>query len=283
TGFSRLLRDRLVGEEADPNFAAALHEPGNGHATRLDLAIADPARLQHFQAVLAESKLRATPGLAGHASALLLAVLNFFRHQHKNQPLVVVFGFWLKSSRGRRHRLCLALFLREDFAFINPCLHANHAISRAGLGEAVFNVGAQRVEREAALQVPLGTRDFIAVQATADAHLDSLAAEAQGGIDGLAHRAPEADAFFQLQRNGFGHKLSIQLGLVNFLNIDVNLAVRPLLKLLLQLVDLSSLAADDDSRARRLDDDAQLVAGTLDFDRAHARRFELVLELVLQL
>src|SRR5581483_643608 len=96
TGFSRLLRDRLVGEEADPNFAAALHEPGNGHATRLDLAIADPARLQHFQAVLAESKLRATPGLAGHASALLLAVLNFFRHQHKNQPLVV--SLWLLAK-----------------------------------------------------------------------------------------------------------------------------------------------------------------------------------------
>jgi hypothetical protein len=34
---------------------------------------------------------------------------------------------------------------------------------------------------------------------------------------------------------------------------------------------------------RRLDNDAQLVARTLDLDRAHARRLELVLQLVLQL
>src|SRR4029077_21037326 len=40
---------------------------------------------------------------------------------------------------------------------------------------------------------------------------------------------------------------------------------------------------DDDAGTRRLDDHSQLVAGTLDFDRADARRLELVFQLIPQL
>ena len=139
------------------------------------------------------------------------------------------------------------------------------------------------MQRQTSLQVPLGARDFVAVQAPAHAHFDSLAAKAQRRVYGLAHGAAEADALFELQRNRFGHKLGIELRLVHFLDIDVHLAVRALLQLLLQLVDFSAFASDDDSRPGRLDDDAQLVARALDLDRADACRFELILQLVLQL
>src|SRR5260370_32631362 len=44
------------------------------------------------------------------------------------------------------------------------------------------------------------------------------------------------------------------------------------LQVLLELVNFRALAADDDARTRGADNDAQLVAGTLDVDRAHARR-----------
>src|SRR5262249_47394800 len=58
---------------------------------------------------------------------------------------------------------------------------------------------------------------------------------------------------------------------------------RPLLQVLLQLVDLRALAPDDDPRTRGADNDAQLIARSLDLNRAHARRLELFLQLVLQL
>ena len=77
--------------------------------------------------------------------------------------------------------------------------------------------------------------------------------------------------------------MRVELRLVHFRDVDEDIAVGALLQLDLQLVDLSALAADDDARTRGLDDDAQLVAGTLDFDRAHARRLQLFLELLLQL
>src|SRR5208283_3234166 len=52
---------------------------------------------------------------------------------------------------------------------------------------------------------------------------------------------------------------------------------------LLQLVNLRTFAADDDARTRGADDDAQLVAGTLDIDRADASRLELLFQFALQL
>src|SRR6266481_102633 len=52
---------------------------------------------------------------------------------------------------------------------------------------------------------------------------------------------------------------------------DTSCASSALLHVTFELVDLSALASNDDSRTRRLDDDAQLIAGTLDFDRADAR------------
>src|SRR4029077_3931241 len=79
------------------------------------------------------------------------------------------------------------------------------------------------------------------------------------------------------------HQLGIELRLVQFLNVDIDLTRGAFLNVLLELVDFHALAPDDDSGTRSLDDDAQLVARTLNFDRADARRLELVLEFVLQL
>src|SRR4029077_14997129 len=50
-----------------------------------------------------------------------------------------------------------------------------------------------------------------------------------------------------------------------------------------QLVDFRALATDNDPRPRRLNNDPQLIARTLDLDRTHARRLELFLQLGLEL
>src|SRR5215813_12650954 len=75
--------------------------------------------------------------------------------------------------------LARALLLRQNVAAIDPNLHADHAVGRARFREAVLDVGAQRMQRQTALQVPLRARDFVSVQPARAAHLDALAAEAQ--------------------------------------------------------------------------------------------------------
>src|SRR5581483_4658582 len=173
-----------------------------------------------------------------------------------------------KCSRGLPLRFAPAR--GQNLAAIHPNLHADDAIGGLGFGETVINVGAQRVQRQAPLQVPLGTGDLVAVQPAADPHLDSLAAEAQRRIYRLAHGAAKADALFQLQGDGLGHQLRIQFGLVNFLDVHVHLTVGALLQLLLELVDLRALAANNDARA-------------LNLDGADARGLQLLLELILEL
>src|SRR5579864_7689755 len=69
---------------------------------------------------------------------------------------------------------------------------------------------------------------------------------------------------------------------MHFLNIDVNLTIGALLQLAFELVNFGALATDNDSRARGLNNDAQLIAGTLNLDRAHASRLQLVFQLVFQ-
>src|SRR5205814_2715011 len=66
-------------------------------------------------------------------------------------------------------------------------------------------------------------------------------------------------------------------------DVDKDVTRGPLLQLALELIDLGSLAADDDAGTRSADDDAQLVARPLDLNRAHARRLQFFLKLRLQL
>ena len=55
-----------------------------------------------------------------------------------------------------------------------------------------------------------------------------------------------------------------------FEDVDVHIATGALLDLLLQLVDLRALAPNDDARTRGANDDTQLVARTLNLNRADA-------------
>src|SRR5262249_54782465 len=171
----------------------------------------------------------------------------------------------------------------EAVARVQPDLDADRAVGGERLREAVVDVGAQRLQRELPVQVPLGARDLGAVQPARDADLDPARAEAERGLHGLPHRAAERHALLELHRDRFRDELRVQLGLLDLLDVDEDLAVGPLLDLLLQLVDLGPLAPDDDARARGVDVDLQLVGGALDLDLRDAGVREALLQAVAQL
>src|SRR3954470_8259438 len=100
TGFSRLLRDRLIRKQAQPDFAATLDETRHRHAAGFDLAVGDPTGLEHFEPEIAEREFGTAPRFAAHASALLLAVLNFLWHQHKSVSCFL-FPFRTRPNRAR--------------------------------------------------------------------------------------------------------------------------------------------------------------------------------------
>ena len=149
---------------------------------------------------------------------------------------------------------------------VHPHLHADGTHRGGGGGEAVINLRAQRVQRHAALAVPLATAHLRAAQAAGALNADTLGTALAGGLNRLAHGAAEGHAALELFRNGLSDERSVKFGALDLDDFDGHGAVGHLVELLAQGVDLSALLADHNARAGRGDDDLDLVAGALDLD-----------------
>src|SRR5512138_1001648 len=167
--------------------------------------------------------------------------------------------------------------LRQDLAAHDPHLHADLAVGGLRLGEPVVDVRAQRVERHAALAVPLVARHLGAAEAARAGDADALRAELEGGLDRLLHRAAEGDAALELGRDVLGDELRVGLGLTDLDDVQVDLVLREGLEVLLDGLDARAALADDDARARRVDVDLDLVGRPLDLDAGDAGLAELLL------
>src|SRR4029079_14742964 len=86
TGLCRLLRDRLVREDRDPDLAAALDVSSHRDTARLDLAVRDPPGLHRHDPVVAVLDLGVPLGLPAHVAAVLLAVLHPLGREHQASP-----------------------------------------------------------------------------------------------------------------------------------------------------------------------------------------------------
>src|SRR5262249_1895828 len=172
---------------------------------------------------------------------------------------------------------------RHLLAPINPNLDSNDSKGSVRLRESIVDVRAQRVKRQPALQVPFGAGYLGSVQPARDPHLDSLRAESLSAFDRPAHCSPESYPLLELLGNLFSLQLCIELRLMDLLDIDIHFPASPLLDLLLQLVDLGALPADDNAGTRSVDNDLQLVGGPLNVNMRDASARESLFQLLLEL
>src|SRR5919112_5583293 len=140
--------------------------------------------------------------------------------------------------------------MSENLALEDPNLDAADAVSgvRGGLG--IIDVGAQRVQRHAALAIPFGARDLGAAEASRTCNADSLGAKAQCRLDGALHRPAERDAALELVGDALGDELGIDLRLADLDDVEADVARRNRPELLPQLLDVRALLADDHAGAR---------------------------------
>ena len=171
----------------------------------------------------------------------------------------------------------------ENFTLVGPAFYADDAVGGVRFGKAIVDVGAQRMQRKLTLQIPFRPGDFGAVEAARHPDLDSLAAEAERRVHTLAHGAAEGDALLQLEGDRLCHQLSVQFGLMHFLNVDEDFALGAFGQVALQLLDFGAFAADDDARARREDRDAELLTRTVHLNGADAGGLEPLGEAGLQI
>ena len=99
-GLGRLLGQRTVRVDVDPDLSATLDVPGHGDTGRLDLTVRHVGRLQGLDAVLAEGDRVATLGRTVAVRVVLLAVLDAPRDQHGSALPCCALG--RGSDSGRR-------------------------------------------------------------------------------------------------------------------------------------------------------------------------------------
>src|SRR5512133_24797 len=276
SGLSRLLGDRLVREDPDPELPALLHVAGDGDASRLDLAGREPTALRGREAVLALGEIRATVGLAAHAALHHLAVLRSRRLKHCR--LLVSWCSRLRPGAAGVARRTRARRLRQDLAAHDPDLAADLPVGRLRLGEPVVDVRTERVQRNAPLAVPLVPRHLGAAETAGARDPDPLRAELERGLDRLLHRTPEGDAPLELRRDVLRDELRVGLGLADLDHVEEDLVLRQRLEVLLDGLDPRAALPDDDPGPGGVDVDLDLVGRALDLDTGDARLRELLLD-----
>src|SRR6185437_7923938 len=177
-----------------------------------------------------------------------------------------------------RHRIVF-----EDFALEDPDLDAAGAVGGESRGDAVIDVGAQRMQRHAPFAIPLHARDFGAAETARAVDADAFGAETHGRLHRAFHGAAEGDAALELLRDRLGYQLRVEFGLADFDDVDDHIAVGELGHRLAQLLDVGALLADDHARTRRVNGDAALLVRALDDDLGHRRLLELLHQLVADL
>src|SRR5207245_11601267 len=107
--------------------------------------------------------------------------------------------------------------------------------------------------------VPFAPRELAATQPSRTRDPDAVGAQPQRRGHGLLHRPPERDALLELERDVLGHELGVELGMDDLLDVEVDLLAGSHLQLVLQLLDLRALPADDDAGAGRRAGDPRAV------------------------
>src|SRR5690242_6528662 len=155
---------------------------------------------------------------------------------------------------GTRRGLRLTLGAgARDLALVDPDLDADAAEGRLGLVEAVVDVGAERVQGHAALAVELGARHLGAVETTRALDPDALGTRAHRGLHGLAHRTTELHATGELLGDTLGDQLSVDLGVLDLEDVQLDLLAGELLELAADAVGLGATATDHDAGTRGVD------------------------------
>src|SRR5438270_8031163 len=124
---------------------------------------------------------------------------------------IVAFGHFLVLG----HRIVL-----EDFALEDPDLDAAGAERGERGGDAIIDVGAQRMQRHAAFAIPFHARDFGAAETARAVDANAFGAETHRRLHRPLHGAAERDAALELLRDRFGDQGGVEFGLADFDDVD---------------------------------------------------------------
>ena len=132
--------------------------------------------------------------------------------------------------------------------------------------EAVIDVRAQRMQRDATVRVALGPRHLSAAEAAGNLNFDALGAGTHRAGERTLHRAAEGNAILKLLGDRLRDQARVKLRALDLKNVDLDLLAGDPMEVTAELVDLRARLADHDPRPRRVDIDLHLGGVLADRD-----------------
>src|SRR5581483_7778446 len=148
-----------------------------------------------------------------------------------------------------------AVALGHDLALVDPHLDADPARRGTSLGEAVVDVGANRVQRDAALRVLLGAAHLCAAEPAGALNLHAGRAGADRRRERALHRTAERDTVLELLGDRLRDELRVEFRPLDLVDVDVDVLGGHRVDLLAKRIHLDAGLADHDPGAGGIDVD----------------------------
>src|SRR4029079_117658 len=134
-----------------------------------------------------------------------------------------------------------------DVAAVDPGLHADRAERRLRDRAAELDVRPERVQRDAALALPLTPGHLRAAEAAGDRDADALRAGLHRPGDRLLQHLAERDAPLELLGHVLGDEVRVELRVADLEDVHLHDLAGGLAERLTELLDLRAALADDDA------------------------------------
>src|SRR5579884_925605 len=166
------------------------------------------------------------------------------------------------GARCGRGQLALAA---DYVALVDPHLDTDAPEGGLGFVQAIVDVSAQGVQRDAAFAVELRAAHLRTAEAARALHPDSLDVRlTHRRLDRLTHRPAERYPVAQLLGHALGHQLCLGLRVFHFEDVELDLLAGQLFQVGADPVGLGAAAPDDDARTRGMDVDPNPVTRAFD-------------------
>src|SRR4051812_35115498 len=159
----------------------------------------------------------------------------------------------------------------QVIALVDPHFDTDMTLRRPGLGEAVVDPRPERAQGDRAEVGPLGPRHLRPAESPRELDLDPLGAAVHRLLERPLHRPAETRPLLELLGDVLADQLRVDLGPVDLDDLDLDPATGQPLELLLELVDLGPLAADDDPGPGGREEHRDGVPRPFDLDLGDAR------------
>ena len=152
-----------------------------------------------------------------------------------------------------------------DFAFADPNLYTDDTHFCESFGLAEVDICAEGMERSTTLFEHLFAAHFGAVETAADLNLDAFGLAALSIGEGCLDGTTVSYSTFELTCDAVGNDCSIEVGALNFEDVDLDLLFEDFAELFFDLVNFLAVFADDETRLSSEDGDGYHLHSALDY------------------